>query len=326
MAEVNQRVGSSGSGAPALGHLALGVTTYLRPVGLGRLLDAIAALDASSTTRITVIVVDNDAAGSAGPVLDDARIRHGLHIVSAVESRRGVTHARNKVLELVRESDADWMGWLDDDEAPRPDWLARLAATQAATGADVVSGRPSSVYEPDAPAWIVASGAFDAEHFRTASPYPYFHTRTSGVIMRADVIPPEGFDNRLALTGGEDRVFFTRIHRAGHQFVWDDEAIVDEWIPTSRVSLRWLTRRWFRIGVTRSLTLLYLDDPSLLRRARRVLGGLWMASRGTLDVVLSARHGRSRMLASSRLALLGLGASWGAFGLHVHEYRTTQGA
>lgn len=304
--------------------IALCVASYLRPVGLGRLLEAIAKLDAvPDVARVDVVVVDNDPAGSARAVVD--RAPADLDVTYVCEPRRGITFARNRALATARASGSEWIGWLDDDEAPRPDWLARLFATQRLTGADVVTGPSVPTYDGDAPQWIIDAGVFEPERFVSGATYPFFHTRTSGVVLRASAAPEDGFDDRLALTGGEDRVFFTLMHRAGAAFVWDDEALVDEWVPRSRISVSWLTRRWFRTGVTRSLTLVYLDHPSTLRRARRVAGGIAMALRGVVETVVAVPSGRGAVLRSSRRILLGLGASYGALGLHFREYRRIHG-
>lgn len=304
--------------------IALCVTTYHRPEGLARVLGAIANLE-PTCADVRVVVVDNDSAGSGQAVTETARDKHGIDLTYVVEPRRGITFARNRALDTALALDPDWIGWLDDDEAPRPDWLRCLLETQRDTGADVVAGPSEPIFDDDAATWIIEAGPFHPERFTTGESYPFFHTRTSGVILRSSVVPTEHFDNRLALTGGEDRVFFTRIHRGGGRFVWDDGAVVDEWVPTSRVTVGWLIRRWFRTGVTRSLTLLYLDHPSLLRRLRRFVGGLTMALRGIGETMIALPRGRSAALRASRRILLGLGASYGALGLHFREYRRTHG-
>ena len=57
-----------------------------------------------------------------------------------VESRRGISLARNRRLDAV-PADADFIAMIDDDERPEPDWLEELLLAQAATAADGVEGR-----------------------------------------------------------------------------------------------------------------------------------------------------------------------------------------
>ena len=324
MTDMPMDMTDSDNGAGATSErMALCIATYLRPKGLARLLDALDSLEPADGVTMSVVVVDNDPEQSAAWV--KGRVIAGSEVHYAPEASRGITFARNRALKAAAELGVDWIGWLDDDEAPRPDWLQSIVATQRRSGADVVAGPSEPRFESDAKDWITDTGSYGTERFPTDSHYPYFHTRTSGVILRSAVVPEEGFDDRLALIGGEDRLFFTRIHRAGGSFVWDDDAIVDEWVPTSRVSLRWLAKRWFRTGVTRSLTMLYLDTPGLPRRLRRVAGGSLMAGKGIIGVLLAAPGGRTSILEAGRQVLLGAGAAWGAMGFGFQEYRKIHG-
>jgi glycosyltransferase involved in cell wall biosynthesis len=301
------------------------VITYMRPIGLERLLRRLALLDTGGAS-VSIVVVDNDPAQSARPVVDSVRNALDWDILLVGEPRRGITHARNAALEVALSLQPDWIGWMDDDEAPREDWLVRLLQTQQSTNADVVIGPSNPIYEPGGSALPIEAGGFEHERFDTGTEFPYFLTRTSGVIVRSSIVPHEGFDERLALTGGEDRLFFTLIHRSGGRFVWDDDAVVDEWVPASRQSVGWLLRRWFRTGVTRSLIMIILEQPTWPRRLRRVAGGLVMAGRGMWSMVAALPQGRPAVLAASRLAVLGAGASAGAFGFRYQEYKKVHGA
>jgi hypothetical protein len=130
----------------------------------------------------------------------------------------------------------------------------------------------------------------------------------------------------MALCGGSDTVFFTRIHRAGCRFVWDDRACMVDHVPASRGRLPWLLRRWYRTGVTRSLTLLYLDSPGPARRARRVAGSLVSVLRGAALTLAAVPAGKVAMLRQFRIVMVGLGAAVGALGFQYHEYRVVHGA
>lgn len=299
--------------------------TYLRPEGLERLLRAIEALQIPSRVRLSLIVVDNDPEGSGRAVVDDRRPHLGFPVTYEIESERGVAAVRNRALQLALADGADWIAWMDDDEMPEPQWLTSILQVQAATDADVVLGPNEPAFEPGSVDWVTTSGLLHNERFTTGESFPYFHTRTSGVLLRASQVPPEGFDAAHGLTGGEDRVFFTRMHRAGAKFVYDNDAVMHEFVPASRARPSWLLRRWYRIGVTRSMTLLTLDAPGPLRRLRRVAGGLLAALVAVGQTILSIPKGRVAVLSAVRGVMIGLGSSAGAVGLRYNEYKKVHG-
>jgi succinoglycan biosynthesis protein ExoM len=56
------------------------------------------------------------------------------------------------------------------------------------------------------------------------------------------------FPSEFRYTGGEDVVFFRRLHSAGIRMAWSDDAVVFEEISAERASIGWLRRRWYRLG------------------------------------------------------------------------------
>jgi succinoglycan biosynthesis protein ExoM len=304
--------------------IVLCVVTYRRPDGLGRLLERLQSLETGDAT-VELVVVDNDERGTARSIVEASGVHSRFGVTVEVEPQRGISHARNRALALALARQPDWIGWIDDDEAPRPDWLVRLLDTQRRTGADVLLGPSAPIYEPGGKALAIATGGFEPPLFRTGQTIPCYRARTSGVIVRADAVPREGFDESLSLTGGEDRLHFTLIERRGGKFVWDADAIVDEWVPASRQTPAWLLRRWFRVGVTRSLVLLLLDDPGWPRRLRRVAGGSLMVLKGLALALMAAPRGADRALAALEVTMVGLGAVVGVFGVHYREYQTVHG-
>lgn len=300
------------------------VVTFRRPDGLKRLLERLQLLETGDAT-VEVVVVDNDEHGTARLVVESSGVGSWFGVTVEVEPQRGISYARNRALAVALERGADWIAWIDDDEAPRPDWLVRVLDTQRRTGADVVIGPSAPIYEPGGTALAIATGAFEAPDFQTGQTIPCFHARTSGVIVRADAVPAEGFDESLSLTGGEDRLHFTLIERRGGKIVWDAGAYVDEWVPASRQTPVWLLRRWFRVGVTRSLVMLLLDQPTRLRRLRRIAGGSLMAFRGLVLTLMALPRGADKALAAFEVTMVGIGAAVGALGVHYREYQTIHG-
>ena len=121
------------------------VTTYRRPVGLARLLDALAHVEVPAGWSFDVVVVDNDPEASARPVVEDAPERGGMAARYVLEPERGIAQVRNRALQEC--ASAPWIAFIDDDEWPEPSWWRRLVEVQARTGADVVLGPSEPVFE-----------------------------------------------------------------------------------------------------------------------------------------------------------------------------------
>jgi succinoglycan biosynthesis protein ExoM len=301
-------------------HATICITTYQRPIGLARLLAAIGHLETPESWGFDVVVVDNDPAGSARRVVEDVQ---DLTVRYVLEPARGIAQVRNRAIYEARSS--PWIAFLDDDEWPEPTWWRRLVEVQSQTDADVVIGPSEPVFEKDPPAWIREGRFFDRERFATGTEIPFWRARTSGVLIRRSCFEHLGerpFDERLPLAGGEDVRFFEKIQQDGAAIVWVDDAIVKEFVPTTRSNARWLLLRSFRTGNSRSVMLL-LDGGGLMRRAKRLVRGFGDVGIGIARLI-GARSKVDRMLAVAQSAL-GFGLVAGAIGFRYDEYVVTHG-
>ena len=295
------------------------VATYLRPEGLARLLQAFDRLvfAKSETPELEIIVVDNDPQGSALAVC--------AHVSGALrwplryhhEPRPGISFARNAAVRIAAA--AEFVAFIDDDEVPEPQWLDELLYVQRVHEADVVAGPVIPEFPDGAPIWLRRGGFFDLPRYRTGQKLDY--TAAGNVLVRSTVFhalnPP--FDERLALAGGEDTLFFLRAARAGYLLVWADEALAREYIPRSRVRAGWLLQRAFRVGNSWALCLCSLQ-PSLRGRAVRVAKGTGRVAGGLLVLPFSPLGGRGTVLRVLRAILFGIGDLAGVVGLRYDEY------
>ena len=228
-------------------RVAVCIASYRRPEGLHALLGA---LDAQrfegARPEIGVVVADNDAAGSAHAVCEDARRWLSLPLRYAVEPRKGIPFARNATLREA--GDADWLAFIDDDEIPDPHWLATLLRVQRETGADVVTGPVHARFEREPPAWVLEGGFFAAAQRATGAALDSAYTNNA--LLRARSLDGERdrFDTSFTYGVGEDTLLFSRLAARGARIVWAQEAVVVESVPAARVRVRWLVRRGFATG------------------------------------------------------------------------------
>jgi succinoglycan biosynthesis protein ExoM len=111
----------------------------------------------------------------------------------------------------------------------------------------------------------------------------------------------------LGLTGSEDTLFFTRLHRNGRRIVWCKEALVTERIPPERLTPRFMLRRKFRDGQITSSTCLLLDPPDYRQLAGWLGIGLVQIALGAGIGLLSLPLSRARAVRGFCMAATGLG-------------------
>lgn len=306
-------------------RVAVCAITYKRPIGLRRLLEGLNALTFRAAEPVLrCIIVDNDPEGSARATVEAIRAEFRWGLEFAVEPRRGIPFARNAALRTAMP-DAEWIAFIDDDEQPRPDWLDELLRVAAAYEADVVTGPVEPRFESAVPDWVV-KGAFFARAVRPSG-CRLDRSATNNVVFRAEILKGmrPWFDERMALTGGSDIRFFRRMHRRGHRIVWADDAIVYEWVPSSRTTAKWIYQRAFRYGTTTSLTERVLRPAVQSVPLILALAAYKLLKGAVFLVPATCFRGRAGVVKYIRLMCYGAGMLNGLVGRTYEEYRTTHG-
>lgn len=230
------------------GAITVAVCTFQRPQALLRLLNALLCQKNIQLNKLCVIVVDNDPHASARSTVENIQLTPlPWSVKYFVEEKAGVSHARNRCLI---ESETDFIAFIDDDEVPEPQWLASLIHTQLTTEADVVCGPVIPRYESKPLEWIIENKTFERKRFATNTKIGWKDSRSGNVLLHRNVVDMAGggFDTRFATSGGEDSDFFWRAARSGATIVWSDEAQVVEYIPESRMNVKWILRRSYKGG------------------------------------------------------------------------------
>jgi succinoglycan biosynthesis protein ExoM len=293
--------------------VSLCIATYRRQERLAAVLQ-----DLTRQTRLPdeVVVVDNDAAASARPVVDRLLgLGAPFPIRYAVQPQKNISMTRNKTVELAG---GDWLAFIDDDErAPEP-WLAQLLEAAGRFGADGVLGPVDPVVPPSAPVWIRRGRFYDFPRMATGTVIPPNRLRFGNVLLagswlRGAQMP---FDPALGLTGGEDGDLLSRLVQKGARLVWCDEAVVHEPVESSRLSLRWLLRRALSGGqdfARHTLAGRYGAMSTLKRTAffLRALAQALIAAALALIVWPLGRHHAARWLTTLSANIGKLTVLWG---------------
>jgi len=230
---------------PVVSSISVCIATYRR---LDRLEALLTDLTKQQCLPSEVIVVDNDAAGSAEAVVKGClQAQPPFPIRYAIQPVKNISLTRNRTVELATQ---EWLAFVDDDERAPDDWLAKLFAAATEHRAGGVLGPVDPVVPADAPRWIRRGRFYDFPRMRTGTVVPPNRLRFGNVLLRAAPVKAleTPFDPAYGLTGGEDGDLLARLALGGVRIVWCDEAIVHEPIEPSRLNLAWLLRRALRGG------------------------------------------------------------------------------
>jgi succinoglycan biosynthesis protein ExoM len=221
-------------------YVSVCIATYRR-------LDRLAALleDLARQRRLPdqVVVVDNDAGGSAREVIERCRAAGApFPIDYDIQPEPNIALTRNRTVALAR---GDWLASVDDDERAPESWLAQMIEAVDLYMADGVLGPVDPQLPADAPSWIRRGRFYDFPRMPSGGVVPLNRMRFGNILLRGDLVraEPGPFDASYGLAAGEDGDLLIRLVNRGGRIVWCDHAIVYEPIEAKRLSLRWLMQR-----------------------------------------------------------------------------------
>ena len=293
--------------------------TYRRPDCLARIIPHLVAQVSRIGAGTRVLIIDNDPARSAEEVVKDWA-SSGVEYFH--EPRPGIAAARNRALDESRDADA--LVFIDDDELPSEDWLARLVSCWLQWKCAAVAGPVVARFEVPASEWILASRAFARRTHPTGVTVPGAATNNLLLDLATVRILGLRFDESFGLTGGEDTLFTHELVHRGGQIRWCDEAEVIEPVPAGRINRRWVLRRTFRAGTSWARMELAIADGrffSVRRRVSLLVRGSVKLSIGMLILAEGvARRNVARQARGTCVATSYAGMLAGTFGYTYEEY------
>jgi succinoglycan biosynthesis protein ExoM len=300
-------------------NISVCIATFRRPERLSALLDDLVR---QRTLPAEVAIVDNDAAGTARAVVDRRRaLGAPFPIYYEIQPVPNISLTRNRTVALAS---GDWLAFIDDDERASEFWLQRLAEAARRYGADGALGPVEPEVPEYAPEWIHRGRFYDWARMSTGTIIPVNKLRFGNVLLNAALLRdlPAPFDPGYGLTGGEDGDLLGRLVQSGARIVWCDEAIVNEPVDGSRLSLRWLLLRALRGGQDFARHSLKGRYGAMTTVDRGVL-----LARSTLQSVVAAAaallawpFGRHRAVAWLMKASANIGKLSVFVGRHYREY------
>jgi succinoglycan biosynthesis protein ExoM len=269
-------------------NLSVCIATYKR---LDRLDALLGDVERQELRPDEIIIVDNDAAGSARAVVE-ARVQSGypLTIRYEVQPERNISLTRNRTVHLAS---GDWLAFVDDDERVPAHWLRLLMEAAETFAADAVLAPVEPQIPDSAPRWIRRGRFYEWPRLASGAVVPDSNLRFGNALLRGAVLraEPGPFDPSFRLSTGEDGEMLLRLrNNRNARIVWCDEAPVQEPVEPKRLSLRWLLQRALSGGQ-------HFARLAMQGRYKRV---------GPLDRVLLLLQWGGQLVAASALAIVSL--------------------
>lgn len=303
-------------------RIVLAVLTRDRPAMLLECLGSLAAMQAPDDCETTLVVIDNN---SAPGVLAHNRAAVGLRVGAfparlVSETRQGIPAARNRAIAEAEACGADALVFLDDDQTVPPDWLRVIVVALRETGVDVVKSAINWRFEPPGRFRDHFPGDFD-DPAAPAREFGIQSVATNGVLIAARTWRELGvrFDERFALNGGEDTLFFRDVIAKGGVAMLTRETSATEHCPVGKQRAGWLLRRAYRVGVN-EIVMGLKPRSRTDALARGVLRALLAASLALLWFWRPRERFRQAMKGAKALGMIA-----GAMGVEYAEYRAVVG-
>jgi glucosyl-dolichyl phosphate glucuronosyltransferase len=229
-------------------RITVGIATWNRAALLERTLEGLTKLRIPAGLEWEVLVANNKCTDGTDAVI--ARYADRLPIRRLFEPRQGKSYACNI---LVGEAKGDVILWTDDDVLVDEDWLTIYRDTiEASPDAAFWGGRVDPLYESSPPDWVKRNQPHVSHCFglcqydETVRPLaPREYPNGSNMAFRRDVIRNFPFNPLLGKTGNkkgwcEDMDVVDRMKQAGLTGIWVGTARVRHWVPTERMTFRYI--------------------------------------------------------------------------------------
>jgi len=235
------------------------ICTYQNAAWLDRVLERLAAQDAGSEAW-RVLVVDNNSTDETAAVVERHRAAGRIPGLRRVlESQQGLTPAR---LRGVRETDAPWLAFVDDDCLLGEAWI-REAIDFARTHPDAAGfgGRVEPTYLEVPPKVLDERGWAFAEQIVGDEVAPLDCLVGAGMVVNRAALLASGwvdqpyFDDRIGrrLVSGGDVELALRLAGTGGPLWYVPACHIEHVIPPNRTEQRYLVRLCRGLGVSTSM-------------------------------------------------------------------------
>lgn len=241
---------SDNTGAPPL-TLDVVIPTYNRSDLLTKTVRSFAEAAHPAGLTFSLLIIDNNSPDNTAAVVRDLQASTKLDIRYIHEKKQGLSHARNAG---IAQSTADWVGFIDDDEEIREDWLTVALRECSTPEVQFVGGPYLPNWVTPVPDWLppgypAVIGAIPPKPRSIFSKEFGANLMGGNAIVRRDVFERVGmYSPRLGrskrgLLSEEDAEFYRRLEAAGIHGVYVPDLAIYHYIAPDRLTRKY-HRRW----------------------------------------------------------------------------------
>ena len=306
-------------------RLDLLVATFRRPELLAEALRSMFAAPRPPGLDVRIIVVNNDRESDLHS-LQSIIAAPPVPVLLLHEPRRGKSHALNLG---IRASDADYIGFVDDDERMAASWFEVAYGTLAPGRLDFIGGPMLPLWPSQPPAWIpqryrAVLGIVDNGPARAvySTEFPGMLVGGNAIIRRTVLDAIGGFSPELGpqeahrLMSCEDEDVYGRLLNAGATGEYVPELVVHHHVHQDRLQPAYYRRWCFWNGASKALLgrLQPESVPTIGGVPRYMYGSALRAAGAGLKAWLMNRGAAARLEAELPLWQLA-GQLYGRYGL-----------
>jgi len=297
----------------------IGVATYGRSDYLKDCLNSLANLALPDSRSVELMLVDNNPKPQAESTLNSIQFSIQVHYFH--EKNRGIVHARNRILLESLSLNADYLGFLDDDEMAEENWLTQ--AVQSLSGHISIVTGPCEFQFDQPTNWLPHSRIFSPKNHDTAEYAGTSSTRNVFFDMKIVKKHTLRFEEKLNWLGGSDTFFFIQARALGYRTYWDNRMLVSEQIPKSRANLKWVLKRNLRLGGGR-IHRERLLKPKILVISQQFFVALGIVLIGLAETLFLFWQGHHLIRGIEKITH-GVGMFYALLGFDYQEYKSHHG-
>ena len=198
--------------------------------------------------KIEFLIIDNTINGNAKYIINKVKKKFRYKIYYVNEKKRGIVHARNRCLEVVKKINCDYFSFLDDDCEIDTKWFINFKKIINKHKVKIVTGPQIHKNNREINNNLEIIFEKKIDNNKTFVKW----AATNNVIISKKIILSSNlkFDINLNKFGmGEDQLFFLQLYKKGHQILWSKEIKVYERKHSHRSTMKWVKDRSFRLGI-----------------------------------------------------------------------------